>query len=71
MHTLDMRNVCLQTKQHFFHIVNANGINLKLGLGMLNQLTSLENLLQVKRKGNSLLCIYDLLGVKLLTRLRL
>ena len=36
---------------------------------MLNQLTSLKNLLSVKKKENSLFCIYDPLGVKLLTRL--
>ena len=38
---------------------------------MLNQVTSLKNLLEAKKKENSLFCIYDPLGVKLLTRLRL
>ena len=39
----------------------------------LNQLTSLKNKLQPKKKEkeNLLFCIYDPLGVKLLTRLRL
>ena len=37
---------------------------------MLNQLTSLKNLLQAKKKENSLFCIYDPVGVKLFTRLR-
>ena len=32
-------------KETFFHIVKTNGINLALGLGMLNQLTSLKSLL--------------------------
>ena len=38
---------------------------------MLNQLISLKNLLSAEKKKNSLFFTYDLLGVKLLTRLRL
>ena len=39
---------------------------------MLNQLTSLKNLMQPKKKKeNFLFCIYDPVGVKLLTHCRL
>ena len=38
---------------------------------MLNQLISLKNLLQSKKRENSLFCIYDPLDVKLLTRFKL
>ena len=38
---------------------------------MLNELTSLKSLLQAKEKENSLFCIFDPLGVNLLTRLKL
>ena len=41
-------------------------------MGIVNRLTFLKNLLQAKKKENSLFCIYHLLGViKLLTRLGL
>ena len=42
-------------------------MNLKLELGIPNQLASLKNLYQAKKKENLLFCIYDPLGVKLLT----
>ena len=43
---------------------------LKLGLGMINPLTSLKSLIVSEKKENSLFCVYDPLGVKILTRLR-
>ena len=48
-----------------------NGINLKLGLGMLNQLLSLKIYIASERKEILLFSVHDPFRVKLLTRLTL
>ena len=48
-----------------------NGIILQLRLGMLSQLTFLKKSIINEKQENSLFSVYDPLGVKLLTRLRL